>query len=86
MSEFSKNRAEQDGLARTCRKCTNEMNKASRLKRKERRKMLENKISNIKEENPLSSYTPRELIDELGRRGYRGKLEYTYVLEVKNPA
>lgn len=31
-----------------------------------------------KESTPLSKFTPRELIEELRRRGYKGKLQYVY--------
>lgn len=32
----------------------------------------------MQEENPLSAFKPRELIEELRKRGYRGKLQYVY--------
>lgn len=31
-----------------------------------------------KESTPLSKFTPRELIEELRKRGYKGKLQYVY--------
>lgn len=85
LTEFTMNKNEADGHARTCRECTNQMNRASRLKRKMRAKEESAAISKIKEDSPLSAYTPRELMDELGRRGYRGNLSYTFTAKVGIP-
>lgn len=52
-----------------CKECFNEKAKQRRKKRKQE------KEENIGE---LSRYTPRELIEELKRRGYKGKLTYEY--------
>lgn len=36
----------------------------------------------IKQDNPLSAYTPRELMQELYARGYKGSLTYTKVIDI----
>lgn len=32
----------------------------------------------------LADFTPRELMAELARRGYRGKLQFTQVIDIEN--
>jgi len=36
------------------------------------------------EGNPLSGFTPRELMQELHRRGYDGELSYTHRINLAN--
>lgn len=50
-----------------CKECTSAYTAESRLRKKEE-----------KESTPLSKFTPRELIEELRKRGYKGKLQYVY--------
>ena len=50
-----------------CKECFNEKVKQRRAKRKQEKEQ---------QEGELSRYTPRELIEELKRRGYKGELTY----------
>lgn len=52
-----------------CKECFNE-------KVRQRRKLRQKE--KMQQANELSKYTPRELIEELKRRGYKGKLTYEY--------
>ena len=72
LNEFYKRKNSSDGYSSYCKKCHNAMcsqyqrNKIQKLKQKSRQDLLEE----------LSS---RELILELKRRGYEGKLQYVEV-------
>lgn len=68
---FSKSNAAKDGLQRTCKACQSKYNKQHKEK-----KTLE------KKEETLAKFTPRELMAELYKRGYRGKLTYTQEITV----
>lgn len=52
-----------------CKECFNK-------KVRERRKLRQEE--QVQQAGELSRYTPRELIEELKRRGYKGKLTYEY--------
>ena len=71
ISEFYKNKQAKDGLQCHCRSCQKETNRVNQEKFK---KVLSGK--------GLSAYTPRELMQELHKRGYRGSLEFTEVHKI----
>lgn len=68
VSEFYRNKSQSDGLNTYCKECFNKY-------------YLKNRASAVtppKVGNPeLSGFTPRQLIQELRDRGYRGTLTYT---------
>ena len=45
--------------------------------------ILENKIPE-KDAKTLDQYSPRELMQELARRGYEGKLTFKQVIDIQN--
>ena len=67
ISEFNKNSKNKDGLQAYCRECQHETYQANRL-------LKEKLLSN----NSLAGYTPRELLAELKRRGYKWEKMYCY--------
>lgn len=73
LSAFNKMSKSSDGYQHWCRDCQKESAKA----RVDRVNALLNDPN-----NKLASFKPRELIDELRRRGYSGKLKYVYEIEV----
>ena len=62
------------GLSKICKKCNGEKILEAKTKKKQV-KSLENELVNARNLR-LQDFTPRELMAELARRGYRGKLEY----------
>ena len=71
ISEFNKRAKSPDGLQPYCREYKREIYQESHLSKE---KLLSN--------NPLSGYTPRELLAELKRRGYKWEKMY-FIQEVK---
>lgn len=76
ISEFYKSKRTKDGLFYKCIHCV-------RIEQKESRE----RSKNLKEigrngGKKLSDYTPRELMEELHRRGYRGTLEFTEIHKI----
>lgn len=67
ISEFNKRAKSPDGLQAYCRECKREIYQESHLSKE---KLLSN--------NPLSGYTPRELLAELKKRGYKWEKMYCY--------
>lgn len=65
ISQFNKHSKNSDGLQAYCKDCQKQKNQLSINKRK---------LEVINSE--LAKYTPRELINELHRRGYKGTLTY----------
>lgn len=73
VSEFNKRSASSDGLQNWCRDCMRKSHNESYS----RRRALSS-LSHDDAPNPLASFKPRALIEELRRRGYKGKLTYTH--------
>jgi hypothetical protein len=68
VSEFAVSSKSADGLQSWCRSC-------------HRQNYIEKeKLGGA--ESPLSQFKPRELIEELRKRGYSGKLKYVYEIVV----
>lgn len=73
-SEFYKDRSRKDGLNHRCKSCIKNYNKNVRtFKNKEK----------MGDKNPaLAEFTPRQLINELRKRGYTGELKYTQIIKL----
>ena len=67
ISDFPKHHQCKDDIDTRCKCCANAYNKTNRAKR------IVKGGGNPK----LANFTPRELIEELRTRGYKGTLEYT---------
>ena len=77
LSEFNKLSKSPDGYQYACREC---QSKASKRAYEKKKAQLECGVT--LPENPLAAFKPRELIQELRNRGYRGKLTYTHTIEL----
>lgn len=71
LSEFRKSLLAPNGIA-TCKKCVNEKIKKTKLF----------KETTGSTNTELAKFTPRELIEELKSRGYKGKLYVTRTIEL----
>lgn len=67
LSDYHKDERMIGGHKNYCRECVS--------KQEEEKKKVKKAMQ---EDNPLSAFKPRELIEELRKRGYRGKLQYVY--------
>lgn len=68
------------GVAKSCNEC-NAKKCADGKAYKKKVSELEKQIEEMKSVR-LKDFSPRELMEELVRRGYRGKLTYTQVQEI----
>lgn len=76
IEDFYEHKNAKDGYSTMCKKCHKERAKAQN---EERKRLLEIARSGGKQ---LKDYSPRELMQELYRRGYKGTLEYTEVHKI----
>lgn len=70
------------GYTSICNECETRHRREKKQQRISERKQ---KVEDARAENRqlcLSDFTPRELMTELARRGYRGKLQFTQVQEI----
>lgn len=76
LSHFYPHKNSKDGYASMCKCCRKERTRAQRA---EKKRLVEIAKKGGKQ---LSDYTPRELMEELHRRGYRGTLEFVEVKRI----
>lgn len=71
-----------------CTECANTKMHDNRVRKQQHDEMEKARENAEKNERQkvLEQYTPRELIEELARRGYKGKLQYTqvHVIDIEN--
>lgn len=62
-----------------CTECANQKAHDNKIRKQQEQEMVKAREDAKKSERQktLEQFTPRELMEELYRRGYRGKLEYT---------
>lgn len=69
-------------FAYVCNECANKKRNETRARNKEQRAAdISDELTNARATR-LAEFTPRELMQELARRGYSGKLEYTQTYEI----
>lgn len=70
----------------TCVDCVKEKQRVGREKaKKEKAKAVAEMNAVLNEKlTVLSQFTPRELMEELARRGYKGELKFTQVIDITN--
>lgn len=87
-SEFHKNASAKDGLQNYCKTCLSSASKdrsaGPLVKVKPEALAGVNKLPKPDSSNPLSAFTPRQLMQELHRRGYEGELTYTCRIKISN--
>lgn len=85
---FCKSKREPDGLQRYCKECRAKYQRSNYKKKSEMKTEIDNLLNQIKElqgrkESGLSDYTPRQLMEELRRRGYKGTLTYVQTIDIE---
>lgn len=77
IEQFAKNAF---GYIRVCKECNSKNRQEAALNRK---KLKQQAIDALNARNlRLADFTPRELMEELKRRGYEGKLRYVRIEEI----
>jgi len=76
VDQFSRRKTSPDGLQQWCKACHRIANKQANSRRQ-----LPPPIKGDPS-SPLAEFTPRQLIEELHNRGYRGELQYLYTIKV----
>ena len=85
LSNFYKSKNSKDGYQNQCKECSAKASRKNRLLRLQRIKDNKYELAQTKfkltqtTENALSAATPRELMQELVRRGYTGTLQKTEI-------
>lgn len=89
ISEYNRHNKSKDGYAYYCKECNIKKKKESRDRLKAAKQRFAavvpvnyNKADKTNPDSPLAAFTPRELIDELERRGYFGDLHFRVDIKV----
>ena len=70
--------------SKICTECVVERLRGTKWEQQEKIKELQKRkdAERVQVHSKLAEFTPRQLIEELARRGYKGKLTYTEVHEI----
>ena len=68
------------GIAKSCKECNGKKIAAGKARQNELESLR--KELSIAKNARLAMFTPRDLMEELARRGYKGKLTYTKIEEI----
>ena len=74
------------GRAGVCTECATRKLRENKARKKEDEELKKEKVKSMLDNRKqmLSEFKPRELMEELARRGYKGKLSYTNVIDICN--
>ena len=69
-----------------CTECANQKARDNKIRKQQEQEMAKAREDAKKSERQkmLEQYTPRELMNELARRGYTGELTYTMKIDITN--
>ena len=69
-----------------CTECANKKRHDNRVKKQKEEKLEKERLKSTIESRikSLEQFTPRELMKELARRGYKGNLSYTQTIDICN--
>ena len=69
-----------------CTECANQKARDNKIRKQQEQEMAKAREDAKKSERQkmLEQYTPRELMNELARRGYTGELTYTMRIDITN--
>lgn len=85
LNSFYKYSLNKDGRQNYCKECTRDIGRERKYrKRSPIYPPNFNSLPSGGADNPLSSFTPRQLINELASRGYKGHLSYTIDIDINN--
>lgn len=76
VDKFYKNKSQKDGFGYYCKDCVN----AYKSSKKKPMQMGGGKLTKVFANPGLAKFKPRELIEELKARGYKGTLTYEQVI------
>lgn len=84
IDHFKKNRW--GGYVGVCTECANKKRRDNRIKKQQEDELEKARAKTAADnrQHVLEDFTPRELMLELARRGYKGKLSYTNIIDICN--
>ena len=74
------------GYVSVCTECANQKRHDTNVRKKQEKELEKARVKNAIDNRRqiLSEFKPRELMEELARRGYKGNLTYTQTIDICN--